>query len=300
VLGRTYGESFTISRSRHKSPVAAEALQALGAVCHRKRNPWTFYQTSGVKFATRVSRPLLESLKQWFEETFRETPRKIRYGSGRSLRTRTVARCCASVMTAAIEIDNNAAERALPGSWLWAKEFLFAARWGGGKCRGDYSLLGTAKLNGIDPKVIYGNVLSPHCGSSDQTHRGVATLNVAASLNSPTRGGIEEAPPRTFPPTVSQSSLHRRDNRKRWIRHRSHSSATECVAVAHEGKNTLAMLKREKVILWHVVVPSGSAKPGSDRRHFYRRDQPAGKIASAPSSCNPFGHMTARSEPSGR
>ena len=50
---------------------------------------------------------------------------------------------------------------------------------------------------------------------------------------------------------------------------------TECIAVAHEGRHTLAMLKRQKgeSLTQLFVVPSGSRhRQGSHRRHFYRRD----------------------------
>jgi transposase len=60
-----------------------------------------------------------------------------------------------------IEIDNNAAERELRVVALGRKNFLFAGSDGGGESAAAiYSLLGTAKLNGIDPESYLRIVLS--------------------------------------------------------------------------------------------------------------------------------------------
>ena len=53
-----------------------------------------------------------------------------------------------------IEIDNNAAERALRAVALGRKNYLFAgADSGGERAAAIYSLIGTAKLNGLDPEA---------------------------------------------------------------------------------------------------------------------------------------------------
>jgi len=53
-----------------------------------------------------------------------------------------------------IEIDNNAAERALRAVALGRKNYLFAGSDSGGeRAAAVYSLIGTAKLNGLDPEA---------------------------------------------------------------------------------------------------------------------------------------------------
>jgi hypothetical protein len=60
-----------------------------------------------------------------------------------------------------LEIDNNAAERALRAVALGRKNYLFAGSdRGGDSAAAIYSLIGTAKLNGIDPERYLRNVLS--------------------------------------------------------------------------------------------------------------------------------------------
>ena len=60
-----------------------------------------------------------------------------------------------------IEIDNNAAERSLRTVALGRKNYLFAGSDAGGeRAAAIYSLIGTAKLNGLDPEAYLRNVLS--------------------------------------------------------------------------------------------------------------------------------------------
>jgi hypothetical protein len=60
-----------------------------------------------------------------------------------------------------IEIDNNAAERALRGISLGRKNYLFLGSDAGGERAATmYSLLGTAKLNDINPEAYLRHVLT--------------------------------------------------------------------------------------------------------------------------------------------
>lgn len=60
-----------------------------------------------------------------------------------------------------IEIDNNAAERALRAVALGRKNYLFAGSDSGGeRAAAIYSLVGTAKLNGLDPELYLRTVLA--------------------------------------------------------------------------------------------------------------------------------------------
>jgi hypothetical protein len=60
-----------------------------------------------------------------------------------------------------IEIDNNPAERALRAVALGRKNYLFAGSdTGGERAAAIYSLIGTAKLGGLDPQVYLTGVLT--------------------------------------------------------------------------------------------------------------------------------------------
>jgi hypothetical protein len=79
----------------------------------------------------------------------------VRYALGRSS---ALTRYCAD---GRLEIDNNAAERSLRAVALGRKNYLFAGSDRGGESAAAlYSLIGTAKLNGIDPEAYLRNLLS--------------------------------------------------------------------------------------------------------------------------------------------
>jgi len=145
----------------HKSLVAAEALERIGTLYAVEsdingRSPEERREVRNTR-----SRPLLGSLKQWLEETLVKLSRKsdtamaVRYALGR---WEALMSYCDD---GHLEIDNNAAERALRAVALGRKNYLFAGSDRGGESAAAiYSLIGTAKLNGIDPESYLRNVLA--------------------------------------------------------------------------------------------------------------------------------------------
>jgi transposase len=138
----------------HASPLAAEALKRIAELYAiegeiRGRPPEERLQIRRTR-----ARPLLESLQQWLQTTLTVVSRKseiaaaIRYALSR---WRALLRYCED---GGIEIDNNAAERALRAVALGRKNYLFAGSDSGGeRAAAIYSLIGTAKLNGADPEA---------------------------------------------------------------------------------------------------------------------------------------------------
>ena len=105
--------------------------------------------------------PLLGELRVWMEKMLRslspksETAEAIRYALSR---WRALTRY---VDDGAIEIDNSAAERALRAVALGRKNYLFCGSDAGGEnAAAIYTLLGTARLNGIDPERWLREVLN--------------------------------------------------------------------------------------------------------------------------------------------
>jgi transposase len=145
----------------NRSPVAAEALARIGKLYEveeaiRGRPPEE-------RCTVRKARagPMLEDLKTWFEATLAQVSAKsalaiaIRYA---------LMRWTALVRyrdDGHINIDNNAAERSLRAVALGRKNYLFAGSdVGGERAAAIYSLIGTAKLNGLDPEAYLREVLS--------------------------------------------------------------------------------------------------------------------------------------------
>jgi len=144
----------------HPSPLAAEALRRIGELYAveseiRGRLPQERAQVRGARAG-----PLLQTLKDWLEQQLARVSKKselavaIRYALTRWValtRYRDDGR---------IEIDNNTAERALRAVALGRKNYLFAGSDAGGEhAAALYSLIGTAKLNGIDPEAYMRQVL---------------------------------------------------------------------------------------------------------------------------------------------
>jgi transposase len=107
------------------------------------------------------SQPILDELKRFFEHTLAQVSKKsdlaeaIRYAL---TRWRALTRF---IDDGRIEIDNNAAERALRCVALGRKNFLFAGSDAGGeRAAAIYGLIGTAKLNGLDPEAYLRYVLA--------------------------------------------------------------------------------------------------------------------------------------------
>ncbi|MGB9203351.1 MAG: IS66 family transposase [Terriglobales bacterium] len=145
----------------HASPVAREALVRIGALYEieetiRGKPP---DERRAVRQAQ--SKPLLDSLRQWFEATLSKLSRKsettvaIRYAHSR---WDALVRY---IEDGHIEIDNNAAERSLRGVALGRKNYLFAGSdTGGERAAVIYSLIGSAKLTGLDPEAYLREVLT--------------------------------------------------------------------------------------------------------------------------------------------
>ena len=145
----------------HASPIASEALERIAALYAiekeiRGRPPDERQQVRMLR-----SRPLLQSLRDWFEVSLTKLSRKsdttaaIRYALGL---WPALTRYCDD---GRLEIDNNAAERALRVVALGRKNYLFAGSdTGGERAASIYSLIGSAKLNGLDPEAYLREVLS--------------------------------------------------------------------------------------------------------------------------------------------
>jgi transposase len=145
----------------HKSRVAAEAMERIAALYAIEKEIRGHPADQRREVRNVQARPLLDSLKQWLEETLGKLSRKsdtalaVRYALSR---WEALLRY---VDDGRIEIDNNAAERSLRTVALGRKNYLFAGSDAGGeRAAAIYSLIGTAKLNGLDPEAYLRNVLS--------------------------------------------------------------------------------------------------------------------------------------------
>jgi transposase len=168
-----------------KSPVASEALAGIGELYGIEAE--IRGQSSETRQQVRQARagPKLTGLHQWLIATARKLSKKsdlagaIHYALARwqaLTRYRDDGR---------VEIDNNAAERALRAVALGRKNYLFAgADCGGERAAAMYSLIGTAKLNDIDPEGYLRYVLTHIPQHSINRVEELLPFNVVAKLPS--------------------------------------------------------------------------------------------------------------------
>ena len=145
----------------HKSPVGQQALERIAELYAIEKEIRGRSPEERCKVRLERSRPLLEALKRWMEDTLGKLSRKsdtakaVRYALVRWGALRRY------VDDGRLEMDNNAAERALRAVALGRKNYLFAGSdRGGERAAAIYSLIGTAKLNRLDPESYLRTILS--------------------------------------------------------------------------------------------------------------------------------------------
>jgi transposase len=145
----------------HASPTTSEALAKIAAIYAIEDE--IRGKPAELRREVRQSRakPLIDQLRQWMEKAVRqlspksETAAAIRYSLSR---WRALTRY---LDDGRLEMDNNSAERALRVVALGRKNYLFAGSdTGGERAAAIYALIGSAKLNGLDPEHYLRTVLA--------------------------------------------------------------------------------------------------------------------------------------------
>jgi len=145
----------------HKSPIAQEALERIAALYAIEKEIRGRPPDERREIRQTRARPLLESLHGWLQSCLTKLSQKsdttaaVKYAL---VRWEALTRYAED---GGLEIDNNAAERALRAVALGRKNYLFAGSDRGGERAATlYSLIGSAKLNGLDPEKYLREVLS--------------------------------------------------------------------------------------------------------------------------------------------
>jgi transposase len=167
----------------HASPTTTEALARIGALYQIENE--IRGKPADLRLSMRQSRarPLLDELRTWMEKALRslssksETAGAIRYALSR---WRALTRYTEDGL---LEIDNSAAERALRAVALGRKNFLFCGSdCGGERAAAMYSLIGSAKLNGLDPELYLRTVLAQIADHPISNIQALLPWNLAPSL----------------------------------------------------------------------------------------------------------------------
>jgi transposase len=153
---RKYYDVYVMDRS----PTAHEALGRIGELYAIEREIRGQLPKERLTVRRARSAPLLESLQGWLRATHATLSVKSPLAGAIQY---TLARWTALTRyleDGRIAIDNNAAERAIRALVLGRRNYLFAGSDAGGETAPRlYSLIGTCRLNGIDPHLYLRYVL---------------------------------------------------------------------------------------------------------------------------------------------
>ncbi len=145
----------------HRSPITTEALNHIGALYAIEEQVRGKPPDLRCSVRQAQAKPILDDLRHWMEKMLgslsakSDTAGAIRYALSH---WRALTRY---VDDGLLEIDNNAAERALRAVSIGRKNYLFfGADSGGERAASFYTLIGTAKLCGLDPSFYLRTVLA--------------------------------------------------------------------------------------------------------------------------------------------
>lgn len=169
-----------------RSPTAAEALRRIGLLYAIERE--IRGQPAAVRSAVRRTRsaPILEALHAWLRETIATLSAKSPLAQAIQYTLTRWTALGRYVENGAVEIDNNAAERAIRALVLGRRNYLFAGSDAGGETAARlYSLIGTCRLNGLDPHRYLRHVLERIATHPINRIESLLPWHVAPSLEIP-------------------------------------------------------------------------------------------------------------------
>ena len=153
---RKFYDIFTATQS----PLAQEALQRIGALYAIEEQIRGQLPEARRRVREQHSAPLLADLRRWLLASVHQLSKKSELAGAIHYALARWEALCRFCHDGRIEIDNNAAERELRAVALGRKNYLFAgADCGGERAAAIYSLMGAAKLNGLDPEAYLRLVL---------------------------------------------------------------------------------------------------------------------------------------------
>jgi transposase len=172
----------------HQSRIAAEAVERIAALYRIEKEIRGRPPEERRKVRSARARPLLDSMRTWLEATLTQlapksdTASAIRYALGL---WDALARY---LDDGRIELDNLIAERALRPVAVGRRNYLFAGSDSGGERAAIvYSLIGSAKLNGLDPEAYLRYVLTNIATHPINRIEELLPWNVAEKLSPPSR-----------------------------------------------------------------------------------------------------------------
>jgi hypothetical protein len=168
----------------YQSPIATQAVERIAALYRIEAEIRGRPADQRRQVRQARARPLMEEMHEWLKTSLSllppksETAAAIRYAFG------LWAALMRYLDDGRIEIDNLIAERALRLVALGRRNYLFAGSdLGGQRAAVLYSLIQTAKMNGLDPEAYLRHVLSRFATHPINRIEELLPWNVAANLD---------------------------------------------------------------------------------------------------------------------
>jgi transposase len=145
---------------RTKSPIAEEALRRIGELYEIEAQITGHSAETRHKIRQEHAMPILDGLRRWLQEQRRRLSAKTNLAKALQYALTRWEALCLYTTDGRIGIDNNPAERALRGIAITRKNFLFlGSEAGGERAAVIYTVLESAKLNGLDPEAYLADVI---------------------------------------------------------------------------------------------------------------------------------------------
>lgn len=145
----------------HASSIAEEALRRIDVLYEIEEQIRGRPSDQRQQIRQQRARPLTDSLHVWLKQCLVKLFKKSDVAMAIQYALDRWTSLLRYIGDGRLEIDNNAAERALRAVALGRKNYLFQGSDAGGEyAAAMYSLIGTAKLNDLDPEAYLSYVLS--------------------------------------------------------------------------------------------------------------------------------------------
>jgi hypothetical protein len=142
------------------APIASEALGRIAALYRTEEDIRGRSAEERRAIRQERTKPLIEALEPWLREKLSLISQKTKLAEAIRYALSRWAGLCLFLDDGRVDIDNNTVERTIRPLALNRKNALFAGSDGGGKAAAtDYTLIETAKLNGVDPHAWLTHVL---------------------------------------------------------------------------------------------------------------------------------------------
>jgi len=146
---------------RHPSPTTTEALHRIGELYAIEADIRGRPAEEREQVRKARSRPLLMSLESWIREKLATLSRQADTAKAFNYLMNHRQALCYYASDGWVEIDNNIAENALRVVSLGRKNYLFmSSDSGGDRAALMYTLIGSCKLNGVEPEAYLRHVLA--------------------------------------------------------------------------------------------------------------------------------------------